>query len=60
VLERTLAQAQAHYRQAPADAKALLSCGQAPLPAESNLAEAAAYTVVAGMLLNLDEALTHE
>lgn len=60
VLERALAKALAYYRQAPADARALLSCGQAPLPPEPALGEAAAYTVVAGLLFNLDEALTHE
>jgi hypothetical protein len=60
VLERAMGKALAHYRQAPAAAKALLSCGQAPLPPEPDSAEAAAYSVVAGMLFNLDEALTHE
>jgi hypothetical protein len=60
VLERSLQKALAHYRSTPADAHALLRSGQAPLPSESSVPEAAAYTVVAGLLLNLDEALTHE
>jgi hypothetical protein len=60
VLERSLEKALAHYRATPADAGALLRSGQAPPPAELVLPEVAAYTVVASLLLNLDEALTHE
>jgi hypothetical protein len=60
VLERTLQKALTHYKQSPSDAKALVSSGQAPLPKEPFYAESAAYTVVASLLFNLDEALTHE
>ncbi len=60
VLERALQKALDHYTSAPADAKALLQSGQAPLPPEALYVETAAYSVVASLLLNLDETLSHE
>ena len=60
VLERALQKALDHYTSAPADAKTLLQSGQAPLPPEALCVETAAYSVVASLLLNLDETLSHE
>ena len=60
VLEGTLRKALEHYHSTPADAKALLQSGQAPLPSEGLRVETAAYSVVASLLLNLDETLSHE
>lgn len=60
VLKRELERAQTYYRAHPEDAKKFLASGQ--LQPESGLAAAdvAAYAVVASMILNLDEAITHE
>jgi hypothetical protein len=60
VLERALRRSLDHYSSTPADAKALLQSGQAPLPPEALRVETAAYSVVASLLLNLDETLSHE
>ena len=60
VLERALQQALDHYTRTPADAKAFLRSGQAPLPAAALHVDAASYAVVASLLLNLDETLSHE
>jgi hypothetical protein len=60
VLERALQKALDHYTSAPADAKALLRSGQAPLPPEALQIDTASYAVVASLLLNLDETLSHE
>jgi hypothetical protein len=56
VLRRELDRALAHYRAHPDDAASYLSS-----PAtDGSLPELAALTVVASLVLNLDEALTHE
>jgi len=60
VLEREVTRALAHYRAHPADAAAFLRIGQHPADASVPLPELAAYTLVASLTLNLDEALTHE
>jgi hypothetical protein len=52
--ERHLAQ----YRSDPAAAHALLHTGDAPMPADHDAAELAAWTSVARVLLNLHEAVT--
>lgn len=46
------------YRQDPSAAKALATGTLAPPPADADLSELAAWTVIANILLNLDEALT--
>ena len=58
-LGKTLAQARAHYRAHPADAAKFLKVGQRD-PAGGDLPELAAWTVVASLAINLDEAITHE
>jgi hypothetical protein len=60
VLERTFNKALQHYKSTPTDATALLRSGQAPLPPDPLHVETASYAVVAGVLLNLDETLSHE
>jgi len=49
-----------HYRQHPAEAEAFLRQGDSAIPKEADLAELAAWTVVASAILNLDEAVTRE
>tara|TARA_R110002111_G_scaffold227346_2_gene288896 strand:- start:19194 stop:22274 length:3081 start_codon:yes stop_codon:yes gene_type:complete len=60
VLEREFQMSLAHYQSHPEDALSLLDVGQPPN--KSNVApdELAAYMVIASMVLNLDEAITHE
>ncbi len=48
------------YRQDPAAAKALASAGSFAIPPGTDAAEVAAWTVVANVLLNLDETITKE
>lgn len=57
VLVREQQRAQAHYAGHPAEAAAFLKLGQKPVVAS---AELAALTLVCGLLMNLDEAITHE
>ena len=59
-LGKTLAEARAHYRKHPADAEKFLRIGQRKPAAGTDLPELAAWTVVASLALNLDEAITHE
>ncbi len=60
VLTRERERALSYYRQQPEEAATFLTRGQfAPDPALS-APELAACTIVASMLFNLDEALTHE
>jgi hypothetical protein len=60
VLRRELERALAHYRVRPGDAAKFLQFGQAAPDARLDLPELAAHTVVASLVLNLDEAITHE
>lgn len=57
-LERLLADELAAYESDPEGAALLAGRYDAPIPANSSAAEVAAYTVVANVLLNLDETLT--
>ena len=57
VLERETARALRHYREHPQDAERLLRHGQSPPEAHP---ETAALSLAAGLLFNLDEAITHE
>jgi hypothetical protein len=57
VLMREQQRALAHYSGHPAEAAAFLKLGQKPVVAS---AELAALTLVCGLLMNLDEAITHE
>lgn len=60
VFVRERDRALAHYRAHPQDAVKLLDRGQSAPDAKLPPAELAAHTVVASMVLNLDEAITHE
>jgi len=60
VLSRELGQALKHYQQAPGDAIAFLDFGQPENRSAEKPEELAAYMVVASMVFNLDEAMTHE
>ena len=60
VLKRELERALAHYRAHPDDAKKLLTIGQSRPDASLDVAELAAHTLVASMIFNLDEAISHE
>jgi hypothetical protein len=46
------------YQKEPAAAKALINSGLTPAPREMSAAELAAWTVIANVLLNLDETIT--
>lgn len=52
--------AHAHFTQHPGEAASLISTGAMPVPAEFDQAELAAWTVVAQVVLNLDETMTKE
>lgn len=58
VLNREYQRALDHYRQHVKEAESFLAVGQRPVPAKP--AECAAAMVVASLLLNLDETITHE
>jgi hypothetical protein len=60
VLERELQMAHAHYRKQPEDAFNLLDVGQPPNKNKVPPDELAAYMIIASMVFNLDEAITHE
>ncbi len=60
VITRQLEQARTYYRTHVSDARAFLKVGQSEAPAALDPSELAAHTVVASLLLNLDEAITHE
>ncbi len=60
VLQRELSKAKEYYEQNPAEASKLLTRGQLVIRPEAKTPELAAHTVLASMLLNLDEAMTHE
>ncbi len=48
----------AHYRENPDEARAIATDPLGPLPAGTDPAEAAAWTAIANVLLNLDGVLT--
>jgi Protein of unknown function (DUF1553) len=48
------------YRAHPSEAQRLLGFGESPRDMQLDAAEHAAYTAVAGVILNLDEAITRE
>ena len=58
ILEQNLAAQRARYAADPEAAKKLLSVGESPVPGDVPAPELAAYTMVANLLLNLDEAVT--
>ncbi|MEY4133506.1 MAG: hypothetical protein RL592_1564 [Verrucomicrobiota bacterium] len=58
-LGKALEKARSHYRAHPADAAKFLKIGQRD-PVGADLPELAAWTVIASLALNLDEAITHE
>lgn len=60
VMNRVLDLALTHYDEQPQDAINFLTRGQTDVAGAEAPTKFAAYTVVASMLLNLDEALTHE
>ena len=60
VLARERDRALAHYRARPEDAQKFLRRGQTQLDGKLPAPELAAHTVVASLMFNLDEALTHE
>jgi hypothetical protein len=60
VLEAGLARHHRHYRADRDAARKLLRVGEAPRDGRLDVAELAAYTAVAGVILNLDEAITKE
>lgn len=60
VLERGLSKYRKRFVADPQSAKQLVSVGQSPVDAHANLAELAAFTSVAGLILNLDETITRE
>ena len=47
----------ARYQAAPADAKRAITFGESPPPPDIDAAELAAWTLVANLILNLDEAI---
>jgi hypothetical protein len=56
---KALEKARSHYRSHPADAAKFLKIGQRD-PVGADLPELAAWTVIASLTLNLDEAITRE
>jgi hypothetical protein len=58
VLELLVEKHRAEFQKDPKGAQELLKVGLAPLPANTNLAELAAWTSVARVVLNLHEAVT--
>jgi hypothetical protein len=57
VLERALAKFEAKYQKDPEAAQKLIKVGESVASEDAKPAELAAYTMVASLLLNLDEAL---
>ena len=55
-----LASERTRFQSQPTAANALLQVGSIPLPSELNRPDLAAWTVVANVLLNLDEAISRE
>jgi hypothetical protein len=59
VLERALEKFQARFQKDPEAAQKLIKVGESAAPKDEKPAELAAYTMVASLLLNLDEALNN-
>jgi hypothetical protein len=57
VLQASLDQLLAYYREHPDDARQLLQYGESPVDVQLDAAELAAWTMLANELLNLDEVL---
>jgi len=60
LLGRHHRRALAHYTAAPEDARAFTTVGQQPAADDPHAADLAAWMSVASVILNLDEAITHE
>src|SRR5204863_5292700 len=60
VLEAGLNARREQYRKDSAAAEKLLTAGEAPLDPALDVVELAAYTTAAGVILNLDEAITRQ
>jgi mono/diheme cytochrome c family protein len=60
VLVNGLQQHMSEYRKNPKSAMKLVSMGEYPRNEKLDVAEVAAYTAVAGLILNLDETITKE
>ncbi len=60
VLEREAARAAEYYDQHPNEALQVLDVGQRNVDTQLNQTDVAGLMIVASMLLNLDEAMTHE
>ena len=58
VLEESLSAQRAHYSADAEAAKKAISVGESPVPEDVPQPELAAYTMVANLILNLDEVLT--
>ena len=58
VLQKTYAQQLANFRQDSDSAKALIKIGESAAPDKMDVAELAALTAVANVLLNLNETIT--
>jgi hypothetical protein len=58
ILLENLAAQRARFSRAPEAAKKVIAVGESPVPADVPAPELAAYTLVANLLLNLDEAVT--
>jgi hypothetical protein len=55
-----LAKEREEFKASPLRAKALLAIGESPVPADTEVSELAAWTVIGNLLLNLDEVLCRE
>ncbi len=60
VLTRVLDRSRERFQRDQPAAEKLLAAGESPRNAQLNQAELAAYTILANLLLNLDEAITKE
>jgi hypothetical protein len=59
-LRTALAKFDAYYRQHPKDAEAFVSEGKSPRNRKIPVPELAAWTAIASLVLNTDEAITRE
>jgi hypothetical protein len=58
ILRETFDRRLANFRQKPDAARKLLAAGESPRDDKLDASELAAYTTIASILLNLDEAIT--